>query len=379
MKFDSASEPTQTIGLVLDFFNPKILEGAYAYFEQHGIRLDARWSVRGDWTPKKPGWDGVIYSVVDNAELHARIQQWRMPKVSLTAETEDACVVIPDYIQCGVLAAKELVDAGAAGLMNITASTREIDTQFTHGVSMYAQSQSIPFHSFITKTSSLRKMQRFLLTQMQSLPLPLGFCQPHAGIAYSLQPILLESGLRIPEDVPMVVIDKDVQLTPSLATVPMTTVELDEWHRGFVAAEMLHRLLIDDPLPQKQIIIPPKGITHRASTGHEVIKDQVVATTLGFVRDHFLEPISVSDVVAAVGMSRRVVEMRFRETFNRGIHEELTRLRIEEAKCQIIHNDSSITRIAENCGFSSIHYFSAAFKRETGVSPKQYHKKESSL
>jgi len=32
----------------------------------------------------------------------------------------------------------------------------------------------------------------------------------------------------------------------------------------------------------------------------------------------------------------------------------------------------SITDIAHVCGFSTVHYFSGAFKREMGISPRQY-------
>ncbi|MBK1832157.1 helix-turn-helix domain-containing protein [Verrucomicrobiaceae bacterium R5-34] len=361
-----------TIGLVLDFFNPRILEGVHAFLEQYDLRLDARWSVRGDWTPEEPGWDGVIYGVVDNPELHQRIQQWNIPKISLTAEQADECSVLPDYVQCGMMAARELVDAGAASLFTVTLTPREIDTQFAQGVTEFARSHEIPHHQRRIKMPSLKKMQQLLLREVNSLPRPLGFCQPHASVFYSTQPVLIDAGYRIPEDVSMVVIDKDVQSTPSLATVPLTTVELNEWHRGFVAAEMLHQLLNGETLTQKQLIIPAKGITQRASTGHLRIEDQVVGKALSFMRQNFRRPIGVDDIVAVAGTSRRTAENRFRETFNLGIHQELTRLRIEEAKRQLSQRDVSVTTVAGRCGFSSVHYFSTAFKRETGQSPKSY-------
>lgn len=363
-----------TIGLVLDFFNPKILDGAHAYTEEHGINLDARWSVRGDWTPQKPGWDGVIYGVVDDEKLRKRINRWKIPKVSLIPHPNDDWQVIPDYTQCGILAANELVQSGATSLFSPIVSDRIIDQQFTLGVSQLAREKDIPYHIITTHQPSFNKLLEALVPSIQSYSYPLGFCQPHAGLAYSLQKRLLEQGTRIPEDVLMSVIDKDIQRTPSLAPVPLTTIELDEWHRGFVAAEMAHRIISDDPPPQHQVIIPPKDVTRRASTGYTQVRDRVVATALSYVRNHYLNPIGVSEVVAAVGASRRVVEMRFRKTLNRGIHEELTRLRIEEAKRQILNKDLSITNIAEKCGFSSVHYFSAAFKREIGLSPKQFQK-----
>lgn len=363
-----------TIGLVMDFFNPKILDGAHSYTEEHNLLLDARWSVRGDWTPEKPGWNGVIYSIVDDAPLMKRIKQWKTPKVSIMPDITEDWMVDPDYEQCGRLAAEEMMQAGATTLLNIAISNRSIDFHFARGVEKFAKSHHIPCHKIELHVPRLSELLANMVTEIQALPFPLGICQPHAGVAYSLQKELLKNGIRIPEDVSMVVIDKDIQLTPNLAVVPLTTVELDEWHRGFVAAEMLHHLINDDPLPQNHIIIPPKGVTRRASTGHEEVQDRIVASALSYVRKNYLQPIGVGEVVTAAGASRRLVEMRFRQVLNRGIHEELTRLRIEEAKRQITNRDSNITTIAEACGFSSVHYFSAAFKREAGLSPKAYQK-----
>jgi len=364
----------KTIGLLLDFFNPKILEGANAYLEQHEIKLDARWSVRGDWSPENPEWDGVIYGIIDNDQLLRRIKQWKMPRVTLLVENNEEWMVTPDFVQCGMAAAKELVEAGAECLLTANTAYKMIDKQFAQGVSRYTKANSIPCHELNASPTNISKMHDSLVEYIQNSPQKLGFCQPHAGVAYSLQNTLIKIGIRIPETLSMVVIEKDIQLTPLLATVPLTTIELNEWHRGFVAAEMIHRLLIDDPLPQKHNKIPLKGVTRRASTGHEVVKDRVASIALNYVRNNYLKPIGVADVVSAVGVSRRVVEMRFREILNRGVHEELTRLRIEEAKRLISSKNSTVTSIAETCGFSSVHYFSTAFKRETGISPKQFQK-----
>jgi len=378
MSLDLTTNKPQTIGLVLDFFNPRILEGAHAYLKQHSMRLDPRWSIRGDWTPQKPGWDGVIYNVVADKDLVERVQRWKMPRVSLSPDTKEALKVVPNYEQCGYLAAKQLVEQGAKSLLIPVNSTRSLETGYATGASIYAREHSVHYQTSRHNIPSLNKLLKIIMGQIKRCDFPLGLCHPHAGVAYSLQNELIAQQIRIPEDVSMVVIDKDAQRTPALSPVPLTTVELDSWHQGFVAAEMVHHQLMGKPIPAKHLKLSPKGITHRASTGHAQATDQILASALDFVRKNYLQSIDVGDVVEAVGSSRRIVEMRFRETLNRGIHQELTRLRIEEAKRQITSKDTSITAIAENCGFSSVHYFSAAFKREAGISPKQYQKKSNS-
>lgn len=52
-----------TMGLLMDFMLPAIIDGAGAYVRQHALRLDARWSVRADWMPEQPAWDGLLADV----------------------------------------------------------------------------------------------------------------------------------------------------------------------------------------------------------------------------------------------------------------------------------------------------------------------------
>ena len=53
----------------------------------------------------------------------------------------------------------------------------------------------------------------------------------YAG-AHSIINTLLKMGLRVPEDVSIVVIDKDPQQTAALAPISLTGIKLNEWHRG---------------------------------------------------------------------------------------------------------------------------------------------------
>jgi len=194
-------------------------------------------------------------------------------------------------------------------------------------------------------------------------------------VAYSIVNAILKAGLRIPEDVSIVVIDKDPQQTAALAPVSLTGVKLNEWHRGFIAMETMHRMILGEVIQEHLTLIPPGRIRGRTSTGHVKSEDPAMAKALSYLRSNHQKSIGVPEIVAASGASRRTLEMSFREMLDCSIHEELRRLRIENAKHHLNKKSCSVTDIAERCGFSSVHYFSGAFKRETGISPKQYQKK----
>ncbi|MCK4563848.1 MAG: helix-turn-helix domain-containing protein [Verrucomicrobia bacterium] len=374
-ELNSPRHPTAVIGLVMDFFNPRLLEGARTYAEEHNLRLDARWSVRGDWLPNDIPWDGLLHGIVDNPALVRRLKKLSIPAVGLVAGSAEFCVV-PDYKACGQLAIEELVRYGIAHvLLDPEFTTSPLDFNFNRGAYSAALQKGLSVSrrdSFPEK--SFQETIAIAVREILLLPKPVGLCIPHAGWSYSVINALLKNGLRIPEDVAIVVIDKDVQQTAALAPVSLTSVELNEWHRGFVGTEMLHQLVLGYEPRHKLLELPPTGIHGRASTGHLDTRDPVMGKALTYLRKHYREEIGVPEVVAVAGASRRVVEMRFRETLNCGIHEELNRLRMEDAKLLLLEHKLSATDIAQACGFSSVHYFSAAFKRDFGISPRQFQK-----
>lgn len=361
-----------SLGLVMDFFNPKLLEGARAYTQEQGIRLDARWSVRGDWLPDKLKWDGVMHGLIDDPEGAKKLKLGKQPQIELTAD-HDSLSVIPDYEACGRLAVDELIGYGCQQLVIIRVGPRFIDHAFSQGATSAAQDSGKPSFKY-ESLKSFRQMIKDLTQTIRSLPKPLGLCLPHAALAHSLTNALTEEGLKVPKDVAIVVIDKDVQQTAALAPVPLTTVQLNEWLRGFVAAEILHKLILGHPPKEKTNLIPAHGIQGRESTGHVQTHDPLMAKALTYLRANYEKDIRVPEIVTASGASRRVLEMRFRKTLNRSIYEELRRLRIQEAKRLLREKNLSITDIARRCGFSSIHYFSSTFKKEIGISPRQFQK-----
>ena len=53
-------------------------------------------------------------------------------------------------------------------------------------------------------------------------------------------------------------------------------------------------------------------------------------------------------------------------------HEYLMRIRIEKAEQLLSNSDFSIAEVAEQTGFSGQNYFSRAFKRHTGKTPREF-------
>ncbi|GAA5496704.1 HTH-type transcriptional activator RhaR [Rubritalea halochordaticola] len=369
-------ENSLEIGVVMDFPDPDVVAGVRSYCDENGIAVDARWSVRGDWVVKEPGWDGVIYKIASYTAdaLRERVKGWQIKKVSLLPDGEND-LVSHDYYLAGGMAADEFMASGVQRVLVLNYSSAFVDNYYSKGCmdQLYRMGASPKMlDTEELEAYGVSGVVSLVLQEIKKESFPLGLCSAHAGIMMSVEKALLAEGYRIPEDVQAVVLDKDIQETSALSPVPMTGIVLDSWMQGYVAAEMLHKRLAGEEVKSNQVYITPKGIKRRESTGHLSENDPVMAKALSFIRANYTQAIGVSDVVEAVGASRRVVEMRFREILDRGIGEEINRLRMEAAKRLLKEKKYKVAEIADMAGFSSLHYFSAAFKRQFGCSPRAY-------
>lgn len=81
--------------------------------------------------------------------------------------------------------------------------------------------------------------------------------------------------------------------------------------------------------------------------------------------------VSVSDLADRLNISVSNLKRLFAKYTNIGVHEYYTFLKIAQAK-ELLSQGKTVTDTAELTGFANQAYFSAAFKRITGKTPKEY-------
>lgn len=92
------------------------------------------------------------------------------------------------------------------------------------------------------------------------------------------------------------------------------------------------------------------------------------------IREHYREPdCSLSYVAEQVGMSSAYISRIYKQSTLRSIPDEIGAYRMELARKLLAERrDMSIEQIAVEVGFTSSSYFSKAFKKDHGMSPKEY-------
>ncbi|MCH8526864.1 MAG: helix-turn-helix transcriptional regulator [Kiritimatiellae bacterium] len=83
----------------------------------------------------------------------------------------------------------------------------------------------------------------------------------------------------------------------------------------------------------------------------------------------------VAALAAEVGMSKRSLELRFREATGETIHQRLQRMRVAEAKRLFREERVTVTEAAERVGVPDVNRFGQLFKQQTGKTPSAFRKK----
>jgi len=114
-----------------------------------------------------------------------------------------------------------------------------------------------------------------------------------------------------------------------------------------------------------------------AAGGNYVLRGGLAAWRKNQVRDYIEEHlddnnISLAKLAGLARLSPFHFARAFKQSFELPPHRYLTLRRIERAKELLSQPDLSVTRIGINVGFNDTSSFSAAFRRQTGVTPTAF-------
>ena len=184
-----------------------------------------------------------------------------------------------------------------------------------------------------------------------------------------------EAGLRVPEDIAILGVDDDPILCEA-APVTLSSVRTGRFRMGQKAAEMLDAMLHGRAPELREAAMPPLGVVTRESTGYDAMSDPTIARAISFVRSHAgAKRIGVREVAAAVGCSRRYLELAFRNKLGSSVKDILLRTEIERIQLLLERTDLTIGEIAAACGFLRDSYLAVLFKRETGLSMTEWRRR----
>lgn len=214
--------------------------------------------------------------------------------------------------------------------------------------------------------------QRQLVKWLLELPKPIGImcCNDDRGL--QLLDACRRAAVAVPDQVAVIGVDNDQELC-SLATRPLSSIDVNSQRFGYSAAAMLQRMMAGRMLrPPHGVLFPPSHVVTRMSTDTLAVENPALARALRFIRERACQPISVADVVQAAVTSRRDLERQMQNSIGRSPNQEILRVRIRRAQELLVDTDLSLESVARQTGFRSRKYLGDAFRRETGCRPGEF-------
>ncbi len=96
-----------------------------------------------------------------------------------------------------------------------------------------------------------------------------------------------------------------------------------------------------------------------------------------YIDEHFSDcNFSLNSMSTDLSYNKKYLSHAFKKTFGIGISEYLNIMRIQNACTMIGQGFTSVSDIADRCGYSDPQYFSKIFKSKMGVLPTQYIKQQ---
>jgi AraC-like DNA-binding protein len=104
----------------------------------------------------------------------------------------------------------------------------------------------------------------------------------------------------------------------------------------------------------------------------ELDVDAGVVTAVEYILRHITEDIDVQDLIDLYGKGKTCFYTRFKQAVGVTPNQFIHRLRMQIAMHLLKTTSRSITDIAFDCGYNSIHYFNKHFKQYREVSPREF-------
>ena len=210
---------------------------------------------------------------------------------------------------------------------------------------------------------------------LKKLPAPCGVFAANDDTASQVADACHFAGIRVPQDIAVIGVD-NLEIICENAVTSLSSIEIDFHDAGRVAADFLAELLDDPSLPPATRTFGDGRLVRRQSTRDLAACDARIARALERIRREACFGITASDVIAETGLPRRVAERWFRRAAGMSILGEINRNRLERVYALLRKPDYPISLIAQQCGWQTDVFLKRLFKRTTGLTMREWRKRE---
>ncbi|MGI5869451.1 MAG: substrate-binding domain-containing protein [Kiritimatiellia bacterium] len=225
------------------------------------------------------------------------------------------------------------------------------------------------YHPSVTNRHEIEAIGRWL----RELPKPAAIFAADDSRARDVMLACRQEGVDVPRTVSVLGVNNN-EFTCQSVLPNLSSVELDHALMGRRAAEELQRLLDGERPRNTTFAFSVRRLVERASTGPTSPGGTLVRSALDYIEANACNGIGVMDVVRHVGVSRSLLDLRFRELDGRTVLGAIQERRLDEVARRLRETNETIGTIGRQCGFADPSGLRRLFRRRFGCSMRECRK-----
>ena len=351
-------------------------------------KLKTHWDIRVVQSAEElqrmvAGCQGVVSGIEPDRHIQATLVRGGIPFVAVGAEWEidgriTAAFIRNDNEDIGRFCARHFLSLGlfaSAGFVPSNGSDDWSEARERGFLSGFRNAEKSVFRTESVPGSD--KDIAALADWLKGLPKPSAVMAAWDMRAVNVLSACRVAHIDVPSQVSVIGVDND-RLLCDFVMPPLTSIAPDHALEGQLAAKALDRLMRGQGRPPsgakyaQRILNTAKKIVERESAKPVSPVAALVARALTFIDDRAAENIKTADVCAALGVSRSLLDLRFRESRGETVSAAIVRRRIEEVARRLCDTNMSIRAVSASCGFSNANHLKNLFRRKRGMSMRDW-------
>jgi len=208
---------------------------------------------------------------------------------------------------------------------------------------------------------------------LKALPKPAAvFCAwdvVAADVAFAAK----KARVRIPSQMVLLGVDNDETFCTS-ASPQMSSIEFDAENEGRMAIDLLLKMMSARKAKTARTICcgTVKRIVERESTRPPAPAAYLIERATAFIAENATKGIGPKDVAAHLGVSRTLLDLRFREMGGATVGELISEQRLAALSNMLRKSKGPIAQAIKECGFGSVNHAKAVFKKRFGMTMRDW-------
>ena len=182
------------------------------------------------------------------------------------------------------------------------------------------------------------------------------------------------TGIKVPEEIAVLGTDND-ETTCGLTAPTLSSINLNVRKGGYEAAALIDRMVKEKIYEADDILIEATSVVERMSTAIYPSDNPYIVKILKYISQNITSKITIDDLLRQVPMSRRLLEIRFRQDTGQSIHQYITSMRMNLFAQKLLASDEPIADVASRLGLNDTRNLSRIFRQAKGCSPMEYRKR----